>query len=196
MGKSLFNKTSIVNTSTFSETDQQELTLNEILSSPAMNTANVIDNIPSLGFNTQFSSSGSVGCRYRVDMDKNHVSATIGPTYSVNLRLAASFGYRDVLEGGIEGIITLLRGGLEFGGYAGIAQVNGKWRALNTTYVESTLEALKGEVNFFVRYPDLSNWSCFGPCIKKETISIFKTPVAFKLTGRLLEQDNGKDLNW
>ena len=196
MGKSLFNKTSVINTATFSETDQQELTLNEIMGTPAMNTLNFMDYLPSIGFNTQFSNSGSVGCRYRVTMDRNNVTATIGPTYAVTLRLAAAYGFRDVLEGGIEGIVTLLRGGLEFGGTAGIARTNGAWRAVNTTFVESTLEALQGEVNFFVRYPDMTNWSCFGPCIKKETISIFKTPVAFRLTGRLLEQDNGKNLNW
>lgn len=196
MGKSLFNKTSVVNTDVLSEEEQEELDLSELLQAPAMNTNNFMDWVPSMSFNTRLSNLGSVGCMYKVDMTKTNVNAYIGPTFSARIRLSASFGYEDVLEGGIEGIVTLLRGGIGFGGNAGVKKDGNEWKLVNQSYIESTLEALEAEVNFFVRYPDLTNWSCWGPCIKKETLPIFKTPVAFAMKGTLLDNDKGKVLPW
>jgi hypothetical protein len=196
LGRSLFNKTSSVNTNTLNEQDEQELDLSEIISSIPLNTVNFLDWIPSIGFNTDLSTSGAVGCMYQANMTRNGVDAYIGPTYSVRLRVAASYGIEDVAEGGIEGIVTLLKGGLGFGGNAGLSYDGSKWTLINTANVVSTLEALKGEVDFFVRYPDLSNWSCLGPCIAKSTIPIYQTPTAFTLKGTLLEEDKGKTLNW
>jgi hypothetical protein len=196
VGRSLFNKSTTVNGNTLDEEDSQELDISELLSSVPMNATNFLDWIPSIGFNTDLSNSGAVGCMYKADMTRSNVDAYIGPTYSVRLRVAASYGMEDVAEGGIEGIVTLLKGGLGFGGNAGLDYDGTQWKAINKAYVESTLEALKGEINFFVRYPDLGNWSCFGPCIKKETFPLFKTPTAFKLTGTLLEDDKSKVLTW
>ena len=196
LGKSLFNKTSTVTTNTLNEQDEQELDLSELISSVALNTVNFMDWIPSIGFNTDLSTSGAVGCMYSANMTRNSVEAYVGPTYSVRLRVAASYGLEDVAEGGIEGIITLLKGGLGFGGNAGLSYDGSKWTLINKANVVSTLEALSGEVDFFVRYPDLTNWSCFGPCIAKATLPIYKTPVAFTLKGTLLEEDKGKTLNW
>jgi hypothetical protein len=196
LGKSLFNKTSTVNTNTLNENDEQELDISELISSVPLNTVNFMDWIPSIGFNTDLSTSGAVGCMYQANMTRNGVDAYIGPTYSVRLRVAASYGIEDVAEGGIEGIITLLKGGLGFGGNAGLSYDGSKWTLANTANVVSTLEALSGEVDFFVRYPDLTNWSCLGPCIAKATIPIYKTPTAFTLKGTVLEEDKGKTLNW
>jgi len=196
MGKSLFNRTSVVNADVLNEEEQEELDLSELLQSPRMNANNFMDWIPSVTFNTRLSNLGSVGCMYKADMTKTNVNAYIGPTFSARIRLSASFGIEDVLEGGIEGIATLLRGGIGFGGNAGLKKEGNQWKLINKSYIESSLEALEAEVNFFVRYPDLSNWSCWGPCIKKETLPIFKTPVAFAMNGTLLENDKGKVLPW
>ncbi len=196
LGRSLFNKTSAVNTNTLNEQDEQELDISELISSVPVNTVNFMDWIPSVGFNTDLSTSGAVGCMYAANMTKSSVDAYVGPTYSIRLRVAASYGLEDVAEGGIEGIITLLKGGLGFGGTAGLSYDGSKWNLVNKANVVSTLEALSGEVDFFVRYPDLTNWSCFGPCIAKSTIPIYKTPTALTLNGILLDEDKGKTLNW
>lgn len=196
MGRSFFNKTTNISSATFSESDEEELQLSEIMPTRTFSSLNFMDWLPSIGINTTFSLGGSVGCSYDVQMDRNGVSAHIGPTYGTTLRVAASYGMEDVLEGGIEGIITLVKGGLGFGGTAGLAREEGVWRLKNISSVEATLEALKGEINLFVRYPDLSNWSCFAPCTKKETIPIYETPTAFRLNGTLLESDKGFNLDW
>jgi hypothetical protein len=195
MGRSLFNKTAQVTTNTLDEEFQEELDISEITNS-TMNIGSFTDCVPSIGFNTDISNQGAIGCKYKADMTRTNVDAYIGPTYSMRLRVAASFGMEDVLEGGIEGIVTLLKGSLGFGGNAGLDYEDNKWKLLNTAYVESSLEVLQGQVNFFVRYPDMLNWSCFGPCIKTERFPIYKTPVAFKLQGTLLQKDNGTTLNW
>jgi hypothetical protein len=196
LGRSLFNRTSVVNGNTLEEEEQEELDIAELINSPAMSTTSFIDGLPSVGFNTDISTMGAVGCMYKADMTRTNVDAYIGPTYSARLRVAASYGVEDVLEGGIEGIVTLLTGGVGFGGNAGLDYEDNKWKLVNTAYVETTLEALKGEVNFFVRYPDITNWCGFVPCIKKETFPIFKTPTSFKLRGTLLEEDKSKNINW
>jgi hypothetical protein len=196
LGRSLFNKTSAVNSEALNEQDSQELDISELINSAPLNTTDFMDWIPSIGFNTDVSTMGSVGCMYKTDMTRTNVDAYIGPTYSVRLRVAASYGLKDVAEGGIEGIVTLLKGGLGFGGNAGLDYDGTRWNLINKAYVEATLQALQGEVDFFVRFPDLSNWSCLGPCIKKVTLPIFQTPVAFTLNGTLLQDDNGKSLNW
>lgn len=196
LGRSLFNRTATINGNSLDEEFNEELDIAELINSPAMSTVNFMDWIPSVGFNTDISTMGAVGCMYKADMTRSNVDAYIGPTYSARLRVAASYGMEDILEGGIEGIVTLLTGGLGFGGNAGLDYEGDKWKLVNKAYLESTLEALKGEVNFFVRYPDMGNWSCGGPCIKKETLNIFKVPAAFKLRGTLLEDDNTKTLNW
>ena len=196
LGRSLFNKTSVVNTNTLDEEDSEELDISELMRSVPLSTNDFADYIPTLGFNTDVSTSGAVGCMYSAHMTRSSVDAYIGPTYSVRLRVAASYGLEDIAEGGIEGIITLLKGGLGFGGKASLDFDGSKWRIENTSQIVGTLEALKGEVNFFIRYPDLFNWSCFGPCIVKQTIPIFKTPTAFTLKGTLYQDDKSKILNW
>lgn len=196
MGRSFFNKTSAISGDTFSENDEEELQLSELLANRAFSSLSFMDWLPSMGINTNFSMGGSVGCSYDVDMDRNGVSAFIGPTYGTTMRVSASYGYQDVIEGGIEGVVTLVKGGLGFGGSAGLEKQEGVWRLKNLSSVEATLEALKGEVNLFVRYPDLSNWSCWGPCITKKTFPLFETPTAFRLNGTLLESDKGYNLNW
>lgn len=196
LGRSLFNKTAAVNTDVLSEQDSQELDISELVNTTPLNTTDFMDWIPSIGFNTDVSTMGAVGCMYKTDMTRTNVDAYIGPTYSVRLRVAASYGLKDVAEGGIEGIVTLLKGGIGFGGNAGLDYDGTRWNLINKAYVEATLQALQGEVDFFVRYPDLSDWSCLGPCIKKSTLPIFQTPVAFTLNGTLLQDDNGISLNW
>lgn len=196
MGRSFFNKTTAISSETYSENDEDELQLTELLATKAFSSMSFMDWIPSVGINTSFNLGGSVGCAYQVDLDRNGVTAFIGPTYGTTLRVAASFGLEDVLEGGIEGIVTLVKGGLGFGGTAGLAKEEGVWRLQNLSTVEATLEALKGEINLFVRYPDMSNWSCWGPCIKKQTLPLYETPTAFRLNGTLLEEDKGVNLNW
>ncbi len=196
LGRSLFNRTSAINGNSLDEEFTEELDIAELLNSPAMSTVNFMDWIPSVGFNTDVSTAGAVGCMYKADMTRSNVDAYIGPTYSARLRVAAKYGLDDVLEGGIEGIVTLLTGGVGFGGNAGLDYEDDKWKLVNKAYIESTLEALKGEVNFFVKYPDFGNWSCGAPCIKTERLNIFKVPAAFKLRGTLLEDDNTKVLNW
>jgi|GEM_PF-1048745 len=197
LGRSLFNRTAVVNSNELEEEFTEELDIAELVSSPAMSTSGFLDGLPSVGFNTDISTMGAVGCTYKADMTRSNVDAYIGPTYSARIRIAASFGLEDVLEGGIEGIVTLLTGAVGFGGNAGLDYVDNKWKLVNNAYVESTLEALKGEVNLFVKYPDMLNWSCgFAPCIKTDRFSLFKTPVAFKLRGTLLEDDNSKTLTW
>lgn len=196
LGRSLFNRTSAVNGNSLEEEFTEELDIAELLNSPAMSTVNFMDWIPSVGFNTDVSTAGAVGCTYKADMTRSNVDAYIGPTYSARLRVAAKYGVDDILEGGIEGIVTLLTGGVGFGGNAGLDYEDDKWKLINKAYIESTLEALKGEVNFFVKYPDFGNWSCGAPCIKTERLNIFKVPAAFKLRGTLLEDDNTRTLNW
>ncbi len=196
VGKSLFNKTSQVNGNTLEEEDDQELDISELLPPVGLNAANFMDWIPTVKFNLSLSTQGAVGCSYKADMTRTNVDAFIGPTYSVRLRAAASYGFEDMLEGGIEGIITLLKGSVGFGGNAGLDYTSNTWKLVNTTFVESQLEALQGEVNFFVRYPDFGNWSCGGPCIRKDTYPMYKTPVAFKLHGTLYDKDRSKDLAW
>lgn len=196
MGRSFFNKTGAISGDSFSEEDEEELQLSELLANRSFSSISFMDWLPSMGINTSFTMGGSVGCSYHVEMDRNGVSAFIGPTYGTTVRVSASYGYRDVIEGGIEGIVTLLKGGIGFGGSAGLEKQEGVWRLKNLSSVEATLEALKGEINLFVRYPDLSNWSCWGPCITKKTFPLFETPTAFRLTGTLLESDKGVNLNW
>lgn len=196
MGRSFFNKTGAITGDDFSENDEEELQLSELLANRAFSSGSFMDWLPSMGINTSFSMGGSVGCSYEVEMDRNGVSAFIGPTYGTTLRVSASFGYQDVIEGGIEGIVTLVKGGIGFGGSAGLEKQEGVWRLKNISSVEASLEALKGEVNLFVRYPDLTNWSCWGPCIAKKTFPVFETPTAFRLNGTLLESDKGFNLNW
>ncbi|MBO9566970.1 MAG: hypothetical protein J7621_29630, partial [Niastella sp.] len=196
MGRSLFNRTAAVNGESLFEDLHEEMDIAELIGTPAMGAANFLDWIPSVGFNTNIYTSGTVGCLYKVDMVRSNVDAYIGPTYGTRLRVEASFGKDDMLEGGIEGIVTLLTGGLGFGGNAGLDYVDNKWKLINKAYIESSLEVLKGEVNFFVRYPDFKDWSCGFPCIRTDRFSIFKTPSALKLRGTLLEEDNSKILNW
>ncbi|MBP7556416.1 MAG: hypothetical protein KA821_09135 [Chitinophagaceae bacterium] len=196
MGRSFFNKTGAISGDSFSEEDEEELQLSELLANRSFSSISFMDWLPSMGINTSFTMGGSVGCSYHVEMDRNGVSAFIGPTYGTTVRVSASYGYRDVIEGGIEGIVTLLKGGIGFGGSAGLEKQEGVWRLKNLSSVEATLEALKGEINLFVRYPDLSNWNCWGPCITKKTFPLFETPTAFRLTGTLLESDKGVNLDW
>jgi hypothetical protein len=196
MGRSLFNRTAAVNDESLYEDLHEEMDIAELIGAPAMGAASFLDWIPSVGFNTNIYTSGSVGCMYKVDMARTNVDAYIGPTYGTRLRVEASFGMDDMLEGGIEGIVTLLTGGLGFGGNAGLDYVDNKWKLINKAYIESSLEVLKGEVNFFVRYPDFKDWSCRFPCIRTDRYPIFKTPSALKLRGTLLEEDNSKILSW
>lgn len=199
LGKSLFNKTTTVNANTLDEEDNEELDLHELTRIPS-SPQDFVDFIPSIGFKIDVSTAGSVGCMYKVHMTRSSVDAYIGPTYAATLRVSASFNVLDVAEGGIEGIFTLLEGGLGFGGVAGLGYDGTKYRLNNEAHVVGTLKALKGEVDFFVRYPDLANWSCGIvvplPCIKKDKFPIFESPTAFTLTGTLLAEDKGKTLTW
>lgn len=196
MGRSLFNRTAVVNEEALYEEKHEELDIAELIGAPAMAAASFLDWIPTVGFNANIYTSGTVGCMYKVDMSRVNVDAYIGPTYGTRLRVEASFGLGDILEGGVEGIVTLVTGGLGFGGNAGLDYADNKWKLVNKAYIESSLEVLKGEVNFFVRYPDLKNWSCGAPCIRTDRYSIFKTPAALRLRGTLLEEDNTKTLSW
>lgn len=200
VGRSIINKTNTINTDELNEKFQNSLNISELSNFPT----DLSDFIPFnefIPFNVSFSNLGSIGAQYDIDMSKTHVDATVGPTYAMDLRVAASYGLDDVLEGGIEGIITLARGSLGFGGNAGIdLETNNSCKLINKIKITAGLSVLQGEVNLFIRYPDLSNWSCgVGfipvPCIKKDTYPLYKTPVAFKVNGTLLEDDKSVSLN-
>lgn len=200
VGRSIINKTDIVNTDEFNEEFQNSLNISELSNFPT----DINDFIPFnqfITFNVSFSNLGSIGAQYDVDMSKTHVDATVGPTYAMDLRVAASFGLDDVLEGGIEGIITLARGSLGFGGNAGIdLEANNSCKLINKMKITAGLSVLQGEVNLFTRYPDPLNWSCnFGPlpamCIKKDIYPLYKTPVAFRVNRTLVENDMSVKLN-
>jgi hypothetical protein len=201
LGRSIFNRTSQINTEDFEEEGQNDLNISELTDFPT----DITDYIPFedfIPFHLSLSTVGSVGSQYSVNLSKTHVDANVGPTYALDLRVAGSYGIEDVLEGGIEGIITLARGGLGFGGNAGLSQskLDNKWKLINKAYVNASLDVLQGEINLFTRYPDLTNWSCSVgfipvPCIKKDTYTIYKTPVAFKLTGMLKEIDKSESIN-
>lgn len=200
VGRSIINKTNTVNTDELDEEFQNSLNISE-LSNFQTDLSDFIPLNEFIPFNVSFSTMGSIGAQYNVDMSKTHVDATVGPTYAMDLRVAASYGLDDVLEGGIEGIITLARGSLGFGGNAGIdLEANNSCKLINKIKITAGLSVLQGEVNLFTRYPDLSNWSCKAgfipvPCIKKDTYPLYKTPVAFKLNGTLLENDKSVSLN-
>jgi hypothetical protein len=201
LGRSIFNKTSAINSDDFEEEDQNDLNISEITNFPT----DITDFIPFndlTPFNLSLSTMGSVGSQYSVNLSKTHVDANVGPTYALDLSVSGSYGIEDVLEGGIEGIITIARGGLGFGGNAGLSQnsLTKKWTLTNKAYVNASLDVLQGEINFFTRYPDPRNWSCSigpipAPCIKKDTYPIYKTPVAFKLRGMLREIDKSETIN-
>jgi hypothetical protein len=55
LGRSLFNRTAVVTGNTLDEEFSEELDIAELVNSPAMGTASFFDGLPSLGFNTDFS---------------------------------------------------------------------------------------------------------------------------------------------